>query len=195
MTRPYARRLPWLLLLVTLSARAESLYNEGTFRPFTGDNRASRVGDLITVQVYENSSASSTTDTSTQRKNGMSASLGTSAINGGRALSGSLAVGGDFDGGGTTQRANKLLATLTVSVREVLPNGDLKIAGEQLLTVNGEKHKVKIEGRVRPDDIAAGNVVLSTRLADARLVYAGDGELSERAKRSWWRRLLDALGF
>jgi len=185
------------LVLASLasSARAESLYNEGTYHPLAADSRASKVGDLITVQVYENSSATSTTDTSTQRKNAISASLSSSAINGGRPLSGNINVSGEFDGGGTTQRTNRLLAILTVKVCEVLPNGDLKLAGEQFLTVNGEQHKVILQGRVRPQDISSTNVVLSTRLADARLVYAGDGELSERAKRGWWRRLLDLLGF
>lgn len=176
-------------------ARAESLFNAGTYRPLTSDRKAFRVGDLLTVNVFENSSATTSSDTTTQRKNGLDASLGTSAINGGRLLSGSASVGGTFEGGGTTQRANRLLATITVSVREVLPNGDLKVAGEQNLTVNREEHKVKLEGRVRPQDVSADNVVLSTRLADARLFYAGDGDVSERSRRAWWRALLDWLGF
>ncbi len=103
-------------------------------------------------------------------------------------------VAGDFDGGGTTQRTNKLLATITVAVKEVLPTGDLRVAGEQLLTVNDEQHKVSLEGRVRPQDISDGNVVLSTRLAEAHINYVGDGELSDRQRRAWWRKLLDLLG-
>jgi flagellar L-ring protein precursor FlgH len=104
-------------------------------------------------------------------------------------------VGGTFEGGGTTQRANQLLATLTVTVREVFPNGDLRVSGEQFLTVNDEAHKVRLEGRVRPQDISSDNVVLSTRLAEAKIYYAGDGDLSERNHRAWWRKLLDLLGF
>ena len=105
------------------------------------------------------------------------------------------AVAGDFTGGGTTQRANKLLATITVSVREVRPGGDLVVAGEQLLTVNQEQHRVSVEGRVRPQDVSSENVVLSTRLADARIAYAGRGDLSSRQKRAWWRTILDWVGF
>ncbi|RAN48435.1 flagellar L-ring protein FlgH [Herbaspirillum rubrisubalbicans] len=179
-------------LPVWLPAHAESLYVEGSYRPLAGDNRAHQVGDLLTVQVFENSSASTTTDTSTQRTNKVSA--GVSSLLSSRQLGGSITQDGAFDGGGTTQRANKLLTTLSVTVREVLPNGDLKVSGEQLLMVNEEQHKVDLEGRVRPQDISSDNVVLSTRLADAHINYIGEGDLSDRQKRAWWRRIADWLG-
>jgi flagellar L-ring protein precursor FlgH len=83
---------------------------------------------------------------------------------------------------------------LTVTVREVLPNGDLKVSGEQILTVNNEKHKVTLEGRVRQQDVSSDNVVLSSRLADAQINYVGDGDLSDRQKRAFWRRVADWLG-
>jgi flagellar L-ring protein FlgH len=173
-------------------AGAESLYNEQTFRPLAGDHKAWRAGDVVTVQVLENSSATTSTDTSTARKNNLNATLATPPS---RQRAFGLAVSGDFDGGGTTQRANRLLATLAVTVRDVLPNGDLMLAGEQVLTVNGEQHRVQLEGRVRPQDISDANAVLSTRLADARITYVGHGDLSERQKRSAWRSAMDWLGF
>lgn len=190
------RGLASLLLLSWASVgHAESLYEASTFRPLTSDRRARQVGDLITIQVFERSSAATSSDTSTSRRNELQAGMGTSAVNGGRPVSGNASVSGEFEGGGTTQRTNRLLATLTVTVREVLANGDLRVAGEQNLTVNQEEHKVKIEGRVRTQDVSAENVVLSTRVADLRLQYAGDGDLSDRQKRAWWRALLDFLGF
>jgi flagellar L-ring protein precursor FlgH len=54
---------------------------------------------------------------------------------------------------------------------------------------------VTLEGLVRPVDITDGNVVQSTRIADARITYVGEGDLTERGRRAWWRKLLDALGF
>ncbi len=170
---------------------AESLYQEQNFRSLTGDNKAFRVGDMLTVQVFENSSATSSADTGTRRKNGISTEL---SHRSGTASQMGLSVGGDFDGGGRTQRTNRVLATLTVSVREVLPNGELRVAGEQLLTVNQEPQKVTLEGRVRPIDISDGTIVLSTRLADAKISYVGDGDIAERNRRPWWRNLLDAMG-
>lgn len=173
------------------AAHAESLYREQSYRPLTGDNKAFRVGDMLTIQVFENSSASTSADTGTRRKNGISTEL---SHRSGTASQMGLSVGGDFDGGGRTQRTNRVLATLTVTVREILPNGELVVAGEQLLTVNQEPQKVTLEGRVRPIDISDGNIVLSTRLADAKISYVGDGDIAERNRRPWWRNLLDAMG-
>lgn len=180
-----------VLLLPAAAAEAESLYNENSYRPIAGDNKAYRVGDSITVQIIEQSSGTTTTDTSTQRTNNLN--VGAQAFNG-RQFNGSAAVAGTFDGGGTTQRTNKLLATLTVTVREILPNGDLKVSGQEVLTINDEQHKVDLDGRIRPVDVAGDNTVLSTRVADARIHYAGDGDLTDRQKRSWWRKLLDGFG-
>jgi flagellar L-ring protein precursor FlgH len=188
----FAGTIVWLSLNLYPPAQAVSLYNEKTFRSLSADNKAFRVGDALTVQVFENSSATTSADTGTRRKNGMSAVLNHGANTVGQF---GVAVGGDFDGGGSTQRANRLLATITVTVREILPNGELQVAGEQLLTVNEEPQKVSLEGRVRPADISDGNVVLSTRMADAKITYVGIGDVAERNQRPWWRKLLDAGGF
>ena len=179
-------------LLIILPAHAVDLYSPQTFRALTADQKAYRVGDALTVQVIETSSSESSADTRTRRNNEVGAGLS-------RAHQPATRIGlnsrGDFDGGGRTERSNRLLATLTVTVREILPNGDLRVAGEQSLTLNDEQQRVDLQGRVRPKDISDGNVVLSTRLADVRIRYAGEGELSDRQKPGWWRRLLNALGF
>lgn len=185
-----------LLILAGVAAQAESLYREEAYRPLTADNKAFRVGDTVTVQVLENSSASTNADTTTRRKNGISADLSlTRNLRSAPSIAAGVNVAGDFDGGGRTQRASRLLAQLSVVVTEILPNGDMKLAGEQILYVNEEQQKVNLQGRVRPQDISEGNVVLSTRLADARITYVGEGDLSERQRRSWWRSIMDWLGF
>ena len=181
-----------LMFNLCTQAQAVSLYDEKTFRPLNSDNKAFRVGDAITVQVFENSSASTSADTGTRRKNTLSADLSHGVNKVGQVA---VAVGGEFDAGGSTQRANKLLAILTVTVREVLPNGELKVAGEQLLTVNEEPQRVSLEGRVRPVDISDGNIVLSTRMADAKITYVGVGDIAERNQRPWWRKVVDWAGF
>ena len=137
-------------------------------------------------------SAVTSADTDTRRNNNLSAELAHGARVVGQT---SIRVGGDFEGGGRTQRASRLLATLTVTVQEVLPGGQLRIAGTQSVTVNEELQKVTLEGIVRPFDISDGNVVQSTRIAEARITYIGEGDLTERQRRGWWRQLLDALGF
>lgn len=187
-----------LLLGLVLSlgiphAGAGSLYDAQSFKPLTADNKAFRAGDTLTVQVFENSSATTSADTETRRANDVNASLLSPAT--GNLTQAGLGVNGSFDGGGRTQRTNRLLATVSVTVQEVLPNGELRIAGEQLLTVNDEQQKVNVEGRVRPLDVSDGNVVLSTRIADARITYVGEGDVTERSRRGVWRQFLDWIGF
>lgn len=175
--------MPW--------AAADSLYKPQTFRALTSDRKAAAVGDLLTVQVFENATATTSADTATRRSAGARAGLTRSS---GPSLHADLEAGGDFDGGGRTQRTNRFLTTVTVAVREVLPNGDLRIEGQQVLSLNDERQTVNIQGRVRPLDITDGNVVLSTRIADARITLVGDGDLTERQRRAWWKRATDWLG-
>jgi len=180
-----------VLGLVALAVEGQSLFREESFRGLTSDNKAFRPGDVLTVQVFENSSATSSAETGTRRNNHLQTEL---AHGSNKAAQASLAVAADFDGGGRTQRASRLLATVTVTVQEVLPQGQLRVAGTQSVTVNEELQRVTLEGIVRPADITDGNVVQSTRIAQARITYVGEGDLSERNRRAWWRRLLDALG-
>jgi len=192
---PHLRSRRWVVLaascLLVAGAQAQSLYDESTFRPLTADNKAYRVGDVLTIQVVESAAASANADTATRRSNDMSAGLARAHT---PAISIGLGNSGEFDGGGKTTRAGKLLAQLTVSVKQVLPNGDLQVAGEQLLLINEEQQRINVEGRVRPQDISDNNVVLSTRLAAARITYVGDGDLAERQKPAWWRQVLDWMG-
>lgn len=191
MKRGCATILAASLALASLSAAGQSLFEEHAWRGFTADNKAYRPGDVLTVQVFENTSATSSADTGTHRNNRLNAELS----RGSRSVAQTtLGVGGDFDGGGRTQRASRLLTTLTVTVQEVLAGGQLRVAGTQSITVNEELQTVTLEGLVRPADISDGNVVQSTRIAEARITYVGEGDLSERSRRAWWRRLLDAVG-
>lgn len=179
------------LLAAALSVPAQSLYDEKTYRALTADNKAFRVGDVLTVQVVENSAAQANADTGTRRTNNVSAQLDRPKL---APVNVGLGVTGNFDGGGQTARAGKLLAQLSVTVREVLPNGDLRVSGEQLLLINEEQQKIVLEGRVRAQDISDGNVVVSSRLADAKINYVGQGDLADRQRPAWWRKVFDWLG-
>jgi flagellar L-ring protein precursor FlgH len=177
--------------IVLASAGAQSLYSEHSWRPLTGDHKAHRVGDVLTVQVLESSSATTSADTGTRRNNRLDAELSHRATS---VAQTSITAGGEFDGGGRTQRASRLLITVTVTVQEVLAGGVLRIAGAQSIKVNEELQQVTLEGLVRSSDISDANVVLSTRIADARITYVGEGDVSDRSRRPWWRRLADAVG-
>lgn len=194
------------MMLVALAAgcfapavsATESLYQEGQFQSLTADRRATRVGDLVTVLVYENSSAQSTADTRSDRSAGVSAGAAISSEGipmRDRRVDGRIGTSNEMQGTGRTQRSGRLLAQVTVQVQEILPNGDLRLAGEQLLEINDERQQIRLEGRVRPQDIQDNNVVLSSRLADTRITYQGDGVLGDKQRPSWWQRLLTAVGF
>jgi flagellar L-ring protein precursor FlgH len=79
-------------------------------------------------------------------------------------------------------------------IKEILPSGDLVVAGEQLLEINNESQRISVEGRVRPQDVSDTNVVLSSRIANARIRYAGQGDLSDRQRPAWWQRFLTLFG-
>ncbi|HEY6865287.1 MAG TPA: flagellar basal body L-ring protein FlgH [Burkholderiales bacterium] len=173
-----------------LPAAAESLYQPGQYQPLVADRRAYRPGDVLTVQVYENSSAQSTADTTTKKDGSLNLSLKTPAIN--KAAGAQLSD--DFNGTGKTQRTGKLLAQFTVVVQGVDANGLLIIKGQQLIDVNDEKQEIRLEGKVRPIDIADNNTILSTRIADARISYMGDGVLGEHQRPGILTRILSWLG-
>ena len=189
-----ARRMLALaaLAVAAASAGAQSLYDAKTFRPFTADSKAFRPGDIVTIQIVENASATANADTDLKRSNSAGAELHfRSPI----PIAGATATAtGQFDGGGQTARTGQLLATLSVSVRDVLPNGDLLVSGEQLLVINEEQQRINVDGRVRPQDISDTNTVLSNRVADARITYVGEGDLANRQKPGWWHHLLDLFG-
>ena len=180
------------LTLTAAGSRAESLYDPGLYRSLGTDRKAARIGDVLTIQVVETSSASSAADTSTGRKSSIDAEF---RLTRRPTTAGGLEVDSDFEGGGKTQRSGRLLAQMSVSVVDLAPNGDLYVRGDQLLTVNDEQQKIHVKGRVRPQDISPGNVVLSTRLAEAEIIYMGEGELAGRQRPAWWNRFLNWLGF
>lgn len=167
-----------------------SLYSDAQFQPLTADRRRFEVGEVLTVMVYENASASSSADTGTNRDSSVGVGVDLPSWK----KSAGATVNSDYSGTGRTQRAGRLLAQMTVLVREVLPNGDLMVGGEQLLEINGEKQTIRAEGRVRPRDVSEHNVVLSSRLAEAKLAFVGDGVLGDMQRPRWWQKLLSLFG-
>jgi flagellar L-ring protein precursor FlgH len=189
------------LLAVTLTSfaallpgyvNAASLFQgEAGFRALISDKRAYRVGDMLTVLVMENASASANANTNAEKGGGLL--FGWKSTN--RDESGNLQLSDNFNGKGQIQRSGKLLAQLSVTVREVDPiSGLLTVAGEQQIYLNDEKQEIKLIGKVRPIDILDNNTVLSNRLADAHISYIGDGVLSEKQHPGILTRLLSWLG-
>ncbi|WP_333677795.1 flagellar basal body L-ring protein FlgH [Dyella sp.] len=195
-TRRASTRAAPILLVIALACsstliHAADLYQRDDHRALIADRRATTPGDIVTILVYENSSASSSADTSTNTSAGIKANV--TALPNTRD-SAQLGVGDNYGGRGQIQRTGRLLAQISATVTEIFPNGDLNIAGQQMIDVNGEKTKIKLSGRVRSVDIAQNNTVQSNRLADAKIEYVGDGFITDRTRPGLIPRFLAWLG-
>ncbi|ROH85897.1 flagellar basal body L-ring protein FlgH [Pseudomethylobacillus aquaticus] len=185
-------KLTMLILVILLPqfGYAENLYKADRYRALTSDRRAYQVGDILTVLVLENSSATATSGTNTDKSN----DTGIRFLSPNSQKSYALGLEEGFDGGGRIARTGKLLAQISVSVQSVTATGDLQVKGEQMIEINGEKQAINLEGRVRPRDIDEQNTVASSRIADAKITYIGDGILAESQRKGWLSRLVSMLG-
>jgi flagellar L-ring protein precursor FlgH len=162
-----------MLGIFTLPASGESLFDEATFQPLIKDHRARNIGQLVTVLIYE--SASSTTSADSDTNNSLDVSINTGYDD--TLHDATLGIGNDSSGGGTINRTGRLMASVSVTIEQILDNGEMLVKGEQSIEFNNENQFIRVEGRVRPEDISADNTVLSTRLADAKIRYVGEGLL------------------
>jgi flagellar L-ring protein precursor FlgH len=188
------RSMLWTLFIaaaggIAAPGHADSLYDEAKFQTLTADRRASRPGDSLTVLVFETASATASADTSTEGSSSLNLGLKTMS----KDKSARVTLSDDFNGKGTIQRSGKVAAQITVTVQSVEPNGDLVVAGRQLIEVNDEQQHIVLSGKVRPIDIAENNTVVSTRLADANISYVGDGILAEKQRPGILSRILHWL--
>jgi flagellar L-ring protein precursor FlgH len=163
------------------------------------DPTARRVGDVLTVTLNE--STNSTQRANNQDKKEDSAAISLPAIFG----LGSLLLGGDmstamksekkFKGSGDSSQNNGLKGTITVSVVEVLPNGNLKIRGEKRIALNQGDEFVRLSGIVRAADISSNNIIASEKIADATFMYTGEGATSDAATQGWVGRVFNSPWF
>ena len=170
------------------SASANSLWRSGA-RAFFADQRANRVGDILTVEIEINDRASVSNSTSRSRQSGASAGISNflgleSSL--GRILPGGFdpanAIGVESDvtteGNGSVDRAERLSLTIAAVVTAVMPNGNLVIQGRQEVRTNQELRELTVAGLVRPEDITSANTIRHTQIAEARISYGGRGALT-----------------
>jgi flagellar L-ring protein precursor FlgH len=153
------------------AVRAEDLYKGGGWPSLASDRQARQVGDSLTVLIYETSTATNSTQSGSKKSGRLTGQWSVD----GRGDGGDLALGGETAGSGQTGRSGRIVGQISVVVDAVLPNGDLHVAGQQLLKVNGQISTIRLSGRVRPADISSDNVVVSNRLAEASIEYGGAG--------------------
>jgi flagellar L-ring protein precursor FlgH len=173
-------------------ASANSLWRVGA-RTFFNDQRANKVGDILTVTIDIDDSAKTTNTSSSSRTSGLKA--GVPHLLGLESSLGKILPGG-FDpanaletnsttsnaGAGAVNRAEKISLTVAAVVSSVLPNGNLVIQGTQEVRTNTEVRQLTVAGVVRPEDISSSNTIKHTQIAEARISYGGRGDISRVQK-------------
>jgi flagellar L-ring protein FlgH len=163
------------------------------------DLKARRRGDIVTVVISEQASASKQASTGTSRASTMAAGmpnllgLEKTPIKGWFDLANLLNASftSKFDGSGSTSRQETLQATISTKVMDVLPNGNLMIEGRRNVKVNNEDQIIVLTGTVRSRDVSSDNTISSSLIADARINYSGKGIISDRQKPGWLMNALD----
>ncbi|HEX4367032.1 MAG TPA: flagellar basal body L-ring protein FlgH [Rhodopila sp.] len=178
---------------------ANALWRPGS-RAFFKDQRASQVGDIITVLVNMNDSANLTNDTTATRTSSETAGLPNlfglesivpKAINMSSLVSSSS--GNSNVGSGQIQRNEAVTLRLAGVITQVLPNGNLVVAARQQFMVNNELRDLQVTGVIRPEDIASDNTVTHDRMAEARISYGGKGQLTDLQRARWGQQMMDIL--
>ena len=185
--------------MMDLPRTAGSLWQAENGRAYMfEDLRASRVGDIVIVQIVEQHKGSKSASTDVDRKSTYDGSLGGSFF--GLNNLASFFIDGvelnastknEFEGSGSTSREDTLTGTIAARVVEVLPNGDMRIMGRREVTVNSEKQTMTLSGIVRRIDLDTSNTVLSSSIAEAIIEYSGLGVVDDVQRPGWAMRMFD----
>ena len=185
--------------LPPISHDGNSLWQPGA-RSFFSDPRASRVGDVITVNVSVANSANFQDTTSRSRTNSDAANLTNffgleSVMPKGMNPANLVNMGSSNSnvGAGSVNRQESISTTLAALVAQVLPNGNLVIDGHQQVRVNNELRDMQVSGIVRREDITQANSVNLSQIAEARITYGGQGTVSDVQQPRYGSQLFDIL--
>ncbi|MDH5324957.1 MAG: flagellar basal body L-ring protein FlgH [Gammaproteobacteria bacterium] len=180
-----------------LPMKTGSIYKSGYEIKLFEDTKAKHVGDILTVILQENTNASKSASTTTSKDGevdvGIPTFLGRGITKGGvNILDTQLDAQRAFAGQGDSSQSNSLSGTISVTISEVLANGNLVVRGEKMLSLNQGKEHIRLSGIVRPGDITPDNTVRSSQLANAKIIYGGEGVIAESNKKGWLQRITDS---
>jgi flagellar L-ring protein precursor FlgH len=204
MNNPLPRWLLPLLAAALLPAAAtgQSLWHDDLSKPMYSDKRATCVGDIVTIAVQENSTATKNNETKTERQSSLDASISSFLYS--PAASGLLTKAGQLpaikfasdhkhDGSGSINNSESIVAYVAARVIDVLPNRNLVIEGKRETAFGGEHQTVLLRGIVRLDDISANNTVYSYNIADASIHIINSGTVTDATKKGWFNRVWDKV--
>lgn len=176
-----------------------AIYQAGNSRPLFEDRRARFVGDTITVKITENTSASKKASNNLTRSGSQSASVTAFAglpVGGLNGLDLSANSATNFAGKGDAANNAVFTGNLTVTVIDVLPNGNLLVSGEKQIAIGAEQEFIRVSGVVNPAFVDFSNTVDSAKIADARIEYKSSGQIADGQVMGWLARFfLSVLPF
>ncbi len=166
-----------------------SIFNQGAVNSIYSDIKAHRIGDIITVELQESTSASK----GASNQQSKSSTLGLNALKlggdtvtlNGYDTSASMGGNNSFKGQAKVGQSNSLQGNISVSVFKILSNGNLMVRGEKWLTLTEGQEYIRITGIVRSEDVNSNNTVSSQRIANARIQYGGTGDFANTQERGW----------
>ncbi|WP_438863486.1 flagellar basal body L-ring protein FlgH [Neptunicella sp.] len=170
-----------------------SLFQTDMANSLYSDVKARRVGDIITVVLSENTSASKSATTDFSKDTSVdlqpTTGLGGNPINiGGQSVQLGLNAGNEFQGDAQANQRNSLNGNISVTVVQVLANHNLVVRGEKWLTLNNGDEYIRLTGIIRAADISPQNEVQSTKIANARIQYSGTGDFANAQQQGWLTR-------
>lgn len=175
------------------------IFQSAAVRPLFEDRRARYVGDTLTINITENTSASTKANTKTERSGSINASVGPITGLPIKSLQGLGVTASDtnnFEGKGNAGANNVFTGSITVTVIEELPNGNLVVSGEKQVGIGYGQEFIRLSGVVNPLFITSANAISSSQIADARIEYKESGVISEAQVMGWLARFfLSALPF
>ncbi|WP_238147233.1 flagellar basal body L-ring protein FlgH [Rhizorhabdus dicambivorans] len=164
------------------------------YSALTNGARAAMVGDIVTITLVERTQATKSNSASTDRSGDIGLTPpATGPASFFKPTDIGASGGSTFQGKGGAAQSNQLNGEVSVTIAQVFPNGTMLIRGEKLLTLNRGDETIGITGIIRAADIGPDNRVPSTRVADARIIYSGKGEIARGSKMGWLNRFFAIL--
>lgn len=164
------------------------------YQPMFEDRRPRNIGDVLTIVLQENVSASKSSSINAGRNGGVNLGVKTvpqflDGLVGRGKVDTDISGSNDFKGSGGANAKNTFSGTITVTVQDVMINGNLKVIGEKQIAINQGTEFIRFSGVVNPRTISGNNTVISTQVADARIEYVGNGYIDEAQTMGWLQRL------
>ena len=179
--------ITFVFIIFTCSLVAQDM-RQNAFSSLFSDQKASRVGDAITILVLESSTASNDAELSTGKKSDLGFTAGGSSLK--KGIDVGINSNNNFDGSGSTKTTGLIKTKISATIDSVLANGNLVIKGSRKIVINGEEQNVSIKGVVRSSDIMADNSVYSYNISEAEIVLNGDGKINSALSPGWLTKFL-----